>query len=86
MESILEPLAASVVLRRKMAGVTPTGTDPSLWSGGVPPFLFLLAQDPPRFFGADVVFHSPVIPKSCGVESTLEPLVVQAEDGQKLFI
>ena len=36
--------------------------------------LFLLAQDPPQFFGADVAFHSPVIPRSCCVESTLEPL------------
>lgn len=70
----------------KMAGLAPTGMDPSLWSSGVPLSLFLVSQDPLRFFGADVVFHSPVIPKSCGVESTLEPLVVQAEDGQKLFI
>jgi hypothetical protein len=44
-------------------GVAPTGTDPSLLSGRVPLFLFLLAQDPPRFFGAEVVFHSPLIPR-----------------------
>ena len=29
--------------------------------GRVLPSLFLLAQDPLLFFGADVVFHSPVI-------------------------
>ena len=33
----------------------------SLWSGVVPLSLFLLAQEAPRFFGADVAFHSPVI-------------------------
>ena len=32
--------------------------DPRLWWGGVPLSLFLLAEDPPQFFGADVVFHS----------------------------
>ena len=49
MESTLEPLAASAGLKRKMAEVAPTGTDPSLWSGGVPLSLFLLAQDPLQF-------------------------------------
>jgi hypothetical protein len=39
----------------------------------VPLSLFLLAQDPARFFVADDVFHSPVISGSCRVESTLEP-------------
>ena len=38
--------------------------NPSLWSSAVPPSLFLLAQDPLQFFGADVAFHSPVIPRS----------------------
>ena len=63
MESTLEPLVASAGLRRKMVWVALTGTDPSLWSGRVPLSLFLLAQDPLQFFGADVVFHSPVIPR-----------------------
>ena len=42
------------------------------------------AQDPPRSFGADVAFHSPVIPKSCSVESTLEPLVASAGFRRKM--
>jgi hypothetical protein len=42
-------------------GVGPTRMDPSLWSYGVPLSLFLLAQDPLWFFGANVSFHSPVI-------------------------
>jgi hypothetical protein len=37
--------------------------NPSQWSGGVPLSLFLLAQDPLQFFGADVAFHSPVTPR-----------------------
>jgi hypothetical protein len=47
-----------------MLVLAPTGVNPSLWSGRVPLTLFLLAQDPPEFFGADVEFLSPVIPKS----------------------
>jgi hypothetical protein len=60
-ESTLESLVVSAGLRRKMAGVAPTGTDPSLWLGGIPLFLFLLAKDLLRIFGADVAFYSPVI-------------------------
>ena len=62
-KTTLESLTASAGLRRRMAGVALIGMDPSLWSGGVPPSLFLLPQDPLRFFGADVAFHSPVIPR-----------------------
>ena len=40
------------------------GRNPSLWSGGVPLSLFLLAQVPPGYFGTDVAFHSPVVPRS----------------------
>ena len=43
-------------------GAVSTRKCPSLWLGRVPLSLFLLAQDPPRFFGADAVFHSPVMP------------------------
>jgi hypothetical protein len=46
----------------RLGGGGMTGKDPSLWLGGIPLSLFLPAQDPPKFFGADVVFHSPVIP------------------------
>jgi hypothetical protein len=59
-ESTLEPLVASTRLRRKMAVVSPTAIDPSLWSGGVHLSLLLLEQDPQRFYGADAAFHSPV--------------------------
>ena len=47
---------------QKMEGLALTRKDPSLWLGGVPLWLFLLSQDPPQFFGAAVVFHSPLIP------------------------
>jgi hypothetical protein len=44
-----------------VAGPNLNGSQPLiLWSGGVPQSLFLLAQDPPGFFGANVAFHSPV--------------------------
>jgi hypothetical protein len=56
---------------RRRGGAGLTGTDPSLWLGGVPFSMFLRAQDSSRFFGADVALHSPVIPRSCDVESTL---------------
>ena len=62
MESTLEPSVASAGLKRKMAGGAQMEKDLSLWSGGVPLFLFLPAQDPLQFLGADVVFHLPVIP------------------------
>jgi hypothetical protein len=62
-----------------------TRTDPSLWSGGVPLSLFLLAQDPPGFFGADVTFHSPMIPRSCGVESPLGFLAGSAGFRRKMY-
>ena len=54
------PLDALSQCHAEDGGVSPdlNGLD------GVPPSLFLLAQDPPRFFGADVVFHSPVISRS----------------------
>jgi hypothetical protein len=48
---------------QKMVGLAMTRMDPSLWSGKVPLSLFLLAQDPQQFFGADVAFHSPMIPR-----------------------
>jgi hypothetical protein len=48
---------------QKMARLAPTRKNPSLWLVEVPLFMFLLAQDPPGFFGADVAFHSPVILK-----------------------
>ena len=48
-ESTLGPLVVSTWFRRKMARVAPTRMDPSLWLGGVPLSLFLLAQDPLRF-------------------------------------
>ena len=44
----------STGLRQKMVGLAPTRKNPSLWSGGVPLSLSLLAQDPLRFFGADI--------------------------------
>ena len=58
--------------------------DPSLWSGGVPLSLILLAQVPLRFFVAEVVFHSPGTPRSCGMESILEPLTASAGLRRKL--
>jgi hypothetical protein len=57
-----------------MAGLAPTRMDFSLWSSGIPLSLFLLVQDLLRFFGTDIAFLSPVIQRSCSVESTLEPL------------
>jgi hypothetical protein len=33
---------------------------------------------PSAVFEADVAFHSPMIPRSCGMESTLEPLAASA--------
>jgi hypothetical protein len=56
--------APSAVVTQKMAGLALTRKNLSLWLGGIPLSLFPLAQDPPLFFGADVVFHSPVIPRS----------------------
>ena len=61
-----------------MVGLATTWMDPSLWLGGVPLSLFLQAQDPLWFFGVDVAFHSPMIPSSCRVESTLEPSAASA--------
>ena len=61
MESPLGPSMPLARFKQKMEGLAPTGKNSSLWSGRFPLSLFLLAQDPPRFFGADVVFHSPVI-------------------------
>jgi hypothetical protein len=48
---------------QKMVGLALTRMDPSLWLGGVPLSLFLLAQDPLRSFEADAVFYSPVFPR-----------------------
>ena len=45
-------------------GLALTGRNPNIWSGRVPLSLLLLAQDPMGYFGTDVEFHSPVIPRS----------------------
>jgi hypothetical protein len=52
--------------------------DPSFTLGRDPLSLFLLAQDPPQFFGADVEFHSPVNLRSCSEECILVPLKASA--------
>ena len=62
------PLAGFI---QRMEGLALTLMNPSLWSCRVPLFQLMLAQDPPQFFGADVAFHSPVIPRFCSVESPL---------------
>jgi hypothetical protein len=41
----------------------------SLWSGRAPVSLFLLSQACLNWIGTDVVFHSPVILRSCGESS-----------------
>ena len=64
------------------AGSDLNGSQPQV--RGVPLPLFLLVQDPLRFFGADVVFHSPVIPTSFGIESTVEPLAASAGFRRKM--
>jgi hypothetical protein len=57
MESTLRPSMPLARFMKKMAGLALTGKDPILWLGVVPLSLFLLAQDPLRFFRADVAFH-----------------------------
>ena len=61
MESTLEPLAASAGLRRNIAGsgLNQNRSPPLVWQGYSVPVL--AGTDPLRFFGAEVVFHSPVI-------------------------
>jgi hypothetical protein len=59
-----ESSGALVALSRVQSedgGAGPYRMDPSLWSGRVPPSVFLQAQEPLRFFEADTEFHSPVI-------------------------
>jgi hypothetical protein len=46
--------------------------------GGPPLSLFL--------FGADVVFHSPVTLRSCGMERTLEPSAASAGLRRKMAV
>ena len=47
----------------------PIRRNSSCWSGRAPVFLLLLSQASYNWFGTDVLFHSPVILRSCGESS-----------------
>jgi hypothetical protein len=75
-------------LPQKMVGLAPTWMDPSLWSGGVLLFLFLLAQDPLDFLDrccVPLTRDPEVILRSCSdMESTLEPLEASSGLSRKM--
>ena len=86
---VLWVLGSLCWVQEEYRGLAPTRMNPSFWSFRVPLSLVQLAQDPLGFFGADVLFHSPMILRSWVASGPVEwrdLWVPQVPPGSVMFI